>query len=341
MNTGTPAAPTAADLRPYLAEFLGDPRIVELPRWLWLPVLHLAILTTRPARSARLYARIWTGQGSPLWLRLQALAQALQADLSARAGQDIPVMVGMRYGQPAIAAGLRDLQARGVQRVLALPLFPQYSATTTAAMHDAVFAELKRWRRLPELRTVAHYATHPGYLAALAATIRAAWATHGRPERLLFSFHGIPQSYSRKGDPYFGECQTTAVQAAQALGLADSEWQMAFQSRFGPAEWLRPYTDEVLAEWGRAGHQSAHVVCPGFAVDCLETLDEIAHEGRKTYEAAGGRGFHYIPALNERADHVAVLGDIALTHLAGWLTQPETIRPGAALVAGRRRELGL
>ena len=337
MNTGTPAAPTAAALRPYLAEFLGDPRIVELPRWLWLPVLHLAVLTTRPARSARLYARMWTGQGSPLLLTMRALAEALQAELSARAGQDLPVVVGMRYGQPSIAAGLRDLRARGAQRILALPLFPQYSATTTAAMFDAVFAELRRWRWMPELRTVAHYSAHPGYIAALADTIRAAWDAHGRPERLLFSFHGIPQSYSRKGDPYYSECQTTARQVAQALALADSEWQLAFQSRFGPAEWLRPYTDEVLREWGWAGHQSVHVLCPGFAVDCLETLDEIAHEGRKTYEAAGGQGFHYIPALNERADHIAALSAIALTHLAGWLTPPETLKPGPALAAGAGR----
>lgn len=341
MNTGTPAAPTAAALRPYLAEFLGDPRVIELPRWLWLPVLHLGILTTRPARSARLYARVWTPQGSPLLLTMRAVAETLQAELSASAGQEIPVAIGMRYGQPSIATALRELRERGVRRLLALPLFPQYSATTTAAVLDAVFAELRRWRWMPELRTISHYHTHPRYLAALAATVREAWAAHGRPERLLFSFHGLPRSYFLKGDPYYCECQRTAREVAAALGLAAGEWQVTFQSRFGPVEWLRPYTDEVLAEGGRAGQQGTHVICPGFALDCLETLDEIAHEGRRIYEGAGGQGFHYIPALNTRADHLAALADLARAHLAGWLDQPAIPPPDPAWVAERRPSLGL
>lgn len=312
-NTGTPAAPTAAALRPYLAQFLGDRRIIELPRWLWLPILHGVLLNIRPARSARLYARLWTDEGSPLLLNTRRQAQGLSARL-----RSLPVAIGMRYGEPSIATGLRQLRDRGVRRVLVFPLFPQYSATTTGAVFDAVFDELKRWRSLPELRTVAHYHTHPLYLTALANTIREAWAAHGRPQRLLLSFHSLPQRYIQAGDPYADECRQTAEVLAQQLGLAQHEWSLAFQSRFGPVAWLQPYTDEVLQAWGRAKLERVHVVCPGFAADCLETLDEIGHEGRASYEQAGGRGFHYIPALNDRADHLDALAAIARTHLQGW-----------------------
>lgn len=318
-NVGTPAAPTPGALRRYLAEFLGDPRIVELPGWLWQPVLHGVLLNVRPARSARLYQRIWTPDGSPLLLTAQKQASGLQWLLRACTGHDVPVVAAMRYGQPSIAAGLRALREVGVGRVLVLPLFPQYCAATTATTFDAVFAELKTWRAQPELRTINQYFEHPGYLQALFNSVRRAWATHGRPERLLFSFHGIPERYARAGDPYPEQCRATADWVARRLGLAVDEWQVAFQSRLGPVRWIAPYTDEVLESWGSAGVAHAQVVCPGFAADCLETVDEIGREGRHTFQAAGGGAYEYIPALNDNRDHLAALAALAADHLRGWL----------------------
>ncbi len=317
-NIGSPEAPTPAALRRYLAQFLGDPRIVELPRWLWWPILHGVLLNTRPARSARLYRNVWGTEGAPLLAVARRQAAGLRSRLQARLGATIQVAVGMSYGEPSIAAGLRELRAAGARRVLIFPLFPQYSATTTAACLDAAFAELRRWRWVPEIRTVAHYPNHPGYVAALAQSLARAWDEHGRPHRLLFSFHGLPRSYAQKGDPYEAECRATARLVAARLGLADDAWAVSFQSRFGPAEWLKPYTDELLTEWGRAGLEGVHVICPGFAADCLETLDEIGREAKHTFEAAGGRGFHYIPALNAEPAHLDALAEIAAAHLSGW-----------------------
>jgi ferrochelatase len=331
-NIGSPAAPTPRALRRYLAEFLGDPRIVELPRWLWLPVLHGVLLNTRPARSARLYRNIWTGQGAPLLATVHQQAAGLQTLLQARTGLALPVMAGMRYGQPSIAAALRQLRAAGARRVLVLPLFPQYAGATTGTTLDAVFAELKSWRWLPELRTINHYYQHPRYLQALASSIRCAWQAHGQPERLLFSFHGLPERYVRAGDPYPEQCQATAEWVAGRLGLSAGEWQVAFQSRLGPVRWLTPYTDQVLAAWGRAGVAHAQVVCPGFSADCLETLDEIGREGQHVFQAAGGGQFHYIPALNDNRDHIGALAGLALEHLRGWLPAlsfPAVARPSA------------
>jgi ferrochelatase len=318
-NIGSPDAPTAKALRPYLAEFLGDPRIVELPRWLWLPILHGFILATRPRRSARLYQNIWTDSGSPLLAIAKQQAAGLRERLEARTGLPIQVAVGMRYGNPSIASGLRQLWDAGARRILVFPLFPQYSATTTAATFDAVFDALKKWRWMPELRTVSHYCDHPGYVAALANSVREHWGAHGKAERLLLSFHGIPKRYSLAGDPYAGECETTARLVAAQLGLKDGEWQHSFQSRFGPVEWLRPYTDELLAEWGKAGLRSVDAICPGFAADCLETIDEIGREARETFEEAGGGRLSYIPALNARPDHLDALAEVALRQLQGWL----------------------
>lgn len=328
-NIGSPDAPTFPALRRYLAQFLGDPRIVEAPRWLWLPVLHGILLNIRPARSARLYRNIWGPEGAPLLAITRRQVAGLQARLSDRLEAPVRVAAGMRYGEPSIAAGLRELRDAGARRILIFPLFPQYSASTTASCLDAVFAELRRWRWLPEIRTVNHYPDHPGYLAALAARLERAWAEHGRPQRLLFSFHGLPRSYARKGDPYEAECRLTAQLTAARLGLAEDDWALAFQSRFGPAEWLTPYTDELLVEWGRAGLDGVHVVCPGFAADCLETLDEIRREAGHTFETVGGRGFRYIPALNDEPAHLDALAEIAAAHLSGW-------RDEAAHEPGRR-----
>ena len=325
-NVGSPAAPTPAALRSYLAQFLGDERVIEYPRWLWQPLLHGVILNTRPRRSARLYQRVWTADGAPLVVTMRRQAAGLEAALTTN-GAPVKVAVGVRYGEPSIPAALRELDAAGARRVLVLPLFPHYSATTTATSLDAVFDELKTWRRVPELRTVNRYGDHPLYIAALAASIGEAWARDGRPDRLLLSFHGIPRDYADKGDPYPDECRATAAALAAALGLGDGEWAATFQSRFGPSQWLQPYTDETLAEWGREGLRRVDAVCPGFSADCLETTDEIGHEGAETFTEAGGGELRYIPALNDRPDHIAALADVARQHLIGWLEPAATRFP--------------
>ena len=318
-NVGSPAAPTPRALRGYLAQFLGDARVIEYPRWLWQPLLHGVILNTRPRRSARLYQRVWTPEGAPLAATLRRQAAALEATLTAD-GAAVKVVGGVRYGEPSIAAALRELDAAGARRLLVWPLFPQYSATTTATSLDAVFDELKTWRHMPELRTVNRYGDHPLYIAALVASIREAWSQGDRPERLLLSFHGIPRDYADKGDPYPDECRRTAELLAAALGLGEGEWAATFQSRFGPSAWLRPYTDETLAEWGRAGLARVDAVCPGFSADCLETTDEIGREGAETFREVGGGELRYIPALNDRPDHIAALAAVARAHLDGWLS---------------------
>lgn len=320
-NVGSPAAPTPAALRSYLAQFLGDERVIEYSRWLWQPLLHGVILNTRPRRSARLYQRVWTDEGAPLVSIMQRQAAGLEAALTTGSAP-VKVVIGVRYGEPSITAALRELDAAGAQRVLVLPLFPQYSATTTATSFDAVFDELKTWRRVPELRTVNRYGNHPLYVAALAASIREAWARDGRPDRLLLSFHGIPRDYADKGDPYPAECRQTAELLAAALGLCDGQWAATFQSRFGPSEWLQPYTDATLEEWGREGLRRVDAVCPGFSADCLETTDEIGQEGAETFTEAGGGELRYIPALNDRPDHIAALAEVARQHLNGWLCGP-------------------
>jgi ferrochelatase len=323
-NVGTPDAPTPRALRSYLAEFLGDERVIEYPRWLWQPLLHGVILNTRPRRSARLYQRVWTDDGAPLLAILRRQVAALQAALDEALPAPVVVAGGMRYGQPSIAAALRELDAAGARRILVLPLYPQYSATTTATSLDAVFDELKTWRAMPELRTVNRYGDHPLYIAALAASVHEAWADGGRPQRLLMSFHGIPQEYADKGDPYSDECRHTARLLAEALGLGEGEWLATFQSRFGPSEWLRPYTAETLAEWGREGLTRVDALCPGFAADCLETTDEIGHEGAETFREAGGGECRYILALNDRPDHIAALAAVVREQLRGWVEMPRT-----------------
>ncbi|MFZ1640904.1 MAG: ferrochelatase [Candidatus Contendobacter sp.] len=316
-NLGTPDAPTPAAVRRYLAEFLWDPRVVELPRSLWWLILHGVILRVRPARSARKYQLIWTPDGSPLLAISQRQAAAVAATLAERYPGPIRVAVGMRYGNPSIAAALAELRAAGVQRLLALPLYPQYSATTVASTFDAVAAELRRWRWLPELRFITHYHDDPGYLDALTASIRAARAEQSG-ERLLFSFHGLPRRNLLAGDPYHCQCHKTARLVAERLGLQPDQWAVAFQSRFGRAEWLQPYTSVLLADWAKAGIKSVDVACPGFAADCLETLEEIALENRQTFLDAGGEHYRYLPALNDDPAHIAVLAELIDRHTAGW-----------------------
>lgn len=319
VNLGTPEAPTRGSVRRYLKEFLADPRVVEVPRLVWWPILNLIILNTRPARSAHAYQKIWCEDGSPLrhYSRLQA--QALEAELALRLANPVPVVLAMRYGKPSIAVGLRALQAQGRQRILILPLYPQYSATTTASVFDAVADEFKTWRWVPEHRFIADYHDDAGYIAAMAAQIRAYWAEHGRSEQLVLSFHGIPQRYALQGDPYPDQCQVSARQLAQALGLEASQWQVTFQSRFGRAAWLEPYTDQTMARLPASGIKEVDVFCPGFAADCLETLEEIALQNRKIFLDAGGRRFTYIPALNDTPAHIEALGRLVTRQIQGWV----------------------
>lgn len=318
LNLGTPDAPTPAALRRYLAEFLWDPRVVEVPRPLWWLILHGIILRTRPKRSAHAYQQVWTEQGSPLLLTSQAQAEQLQQQLRARMNDTVVVELGMRYGNPSVKTALHRLKAQGVRKLVVLPLYPQYSAATTASSLDAVMTELMTWRWVPELRTINQYHDAPGYIAALAATIREQWQRSGEPEKLLFSFHGTPKRYHDSGDPYFCQCHKTARLVAESLGLATERWQVSFQSRFGREEWLKPYTDETVQQLAKDGVRHLDVVCPGFSADCLETIEEIAQENRQLFVAAGGTQFNYIEALNARDDHVAFLAELVVNHCQGW-----------------------
>ncbi len=316
VNLGTPDAPTAPALRRYLGEFLADPRVIETPRWLWWLILHGVILRIRPARSARAYARIWTEAGSPLRVGSEALVAAVRSELAqVRPGTE--VHLAMSYGQPNLSQVLEDLRTRGLRRLLVLPLYPQYSGSTTASVFDAVAAQLKQWRWQPELRLIGDYYREPGYVAALRDSVLEHWAQHGRA-RLLLSFHGIPKRYVESGDPYFCQAQATARMLREALGLSQDELFVSFQSRVGREEWLRPYTDELLQEWAKSGVKRVQVLCPGFAVDCLETLDEIAREADEHFRAAGGDRLEYIAALNHRPAHVAVLAQLIARQCSGW-----------------------
>lgn len=317
-NLGTPEAPTPGALRRYLREFLWDPRVVEMPRPLWWLILNGIILNVRPRRSARAYATVWTEQGSPLMEISRRQREALASALSARLPGPVNVALGMRYGRPSIAEGLERLRAAGARRILVLPLYPQYSASTTGSTFDALAEVLKRWRWVPELRFVNHYHDDPAYIAALAAHIRAHWEAQGRGERLVFSFHGVPRRYLLAGDPYHCQCHKTARLTAEALGLAQDQWLVTFQSRFGREEWLRPYTDETMQALPGKGVRSVDVVCPGFSADCLETLEEIAGQNREIFEQAGGERFAYIPALNDDPAHIEALAGLVLRHVAGW-----------------------
>lgn len=318
INLGTPEAPTPQAVRRYLAEFLSDPRVVELPRPLWWLILHGFVLRTRPRRSAEAYSKIWTDRGSPLLVIGRNQAAALQKALDQRFLGSIKVILAMRYGDPSIAAGLEQLRLANARRLLILPLYPQYSAATTGSAFDAVVEVLKIWRWWPELRTVLDYHDDEGYLQALVNQIKTSWTAHGQPQRLLFSFHGLPKDAVQAGDPYFHQCQRTAALVAERLGLDREGWQLAFQSRFGRKEWLSPYVEQVLLDWGKAGVASMNVVCPGFSADCLETLEEIEIRGRHTFIDAGGGRFDYIPALNDSPGHIDALVDLVMRHAQGW-----------------------
>ena len=317
-NLGTPDAPTTPAVRRYLAEFLADPRLIELPRWLWLPILHGIILNTRPRRSAHAYRKIWLREGSPLLVWSKAQHAALESQLAAVYADRVRVALAMRYGQPSIANALEGLRAAGVKRVLVLPLYPQYSGPATGSVFDAVTNVLQRWRWVPDLQFITSYHTEPAYIAALAASITEHWQQAGRGEKLFFSFHGLPHHYFMQGDPYFCQCHATARLVATALGLADTAWQVVFQSRFGRARWLEPYADLTLQMAAQSGLRNVDVVCPGFAADCLETLEEMALQNRELFLKAGGEALRYIPALNARPEHITALSGLLQRHLASW-----------------------
>lgn len=336
-NLGTPDAPTASALRTYLAEFLGDHRVVEIPKPIWWLILHGIILRVRPAKSAAKYASIWLPEGSPLKVWTERQAHALQTHLQAQ-GHHVTVRYAMRYGSQSIPSQMNELKAEGVTRVLVLPAYPQYSATTTASVFDAFYTWARKVRLIPELRFVNKYHDHPGYIAALAKTIRAHWAEHGQPEKLVMSFHGVPERTSQLGDPYHCECLKTARLLAQALGLEKHQFKATFQSRFGKAKWLEPYTEPSLIEMAKDGVKRVDVVCPGFTSDCLETLEEIAQEAKEAFLEHGGEVFHYIPCLNDDPDWIQALGDIAVKHMGGWELVPADAQ---ALQASRQAALAL
>jgi len=317
-NLGTPDAPTPSAVRRYLAEFLSDPRVIEVPRLIWWFILHGYILRTRPKHSAKIYKSIWTNEGSPLLSFSGKLAASIQKELGERVSGPVHVELAMRYGNPSLRSGLGKLLQANAQRLLILPLYPQYSATTTASTFDAVTGVLKTWRWMPELRMVNHYHDDQNYINALAVSIKAHWQQRGRGEKLLFSFHGIPKHYFEAGDPYHCECHKTARLVAETLGLNEDEWLVTFQSRFGPREWLQPYTDVALKELAGKGIKNVNVICPGFPADCLETLEEINIQYRALFLGSGGEEFDYIPALNDRRPHVQLLTNLLLKHCQGW-----------------------
>jgi protoporphyrin/coproporphyrin ferrochelatase len=327
INLGTPDAPTPPAVRTYLREFLTDPRVVEIPRAAWLPILYGFVLTRRPKASAERYAMVWTKEGSPLKVHTERQTTLLRGYLGERIKAPLIVEYAMRYGSPSIPDKLRALQAQNCTRVLLVPLYPQYAASTAATAFDVAFATWSDMRDQPAVRTIRSFHDDAGYIAALAQNIRDHWTASGRPDQLLMSFHGAPRFTLERGDPYHCECQKTGRLLAEALGLTPQQYQITFQSRFGRAEWLRPYTADVLETLGKQKTRRIDVVCPGFVADCLETLEEIAIEGKMIYTKAGGGEYHYIPCLNERPDWMHALTDLVLKNLLGWTlaSKPEEL----------------
>jgi protoporphyrin/coproporphyrin ferrochelatase len=321
VNLGTPDAPTASAVRRYLREFLSDPRVVELPRVAWLPILHGIILNTRPTKSAAKYRKIWSADGSPLRVFTARQAQLLRGYLGQQVKSPFAVEYAMRYGQPSIDAILGKLKAAGCTRILVVPLYPQYAASTTASALDRVFSVLARTRNQPAIRAVRSFHEDPGYIGALAESVREYWRANGRPDHLLMSFHGLPAYTLARGDPYHCECHATARHLAQALGLGAKTWSLAFQSRFGRAQWLKPYTVAALEGYARSGVRRVDVICPGFVSDCLETLEELGIEGRERFLKAGGKEYHLIPCLNDRPAWIHALAAIVRGNLQGWVAE--------------------
>jgi ferrochelatase len=318
VNLGTPDAPTTSAVRRFLRQFLSDPRVVEYPRLLWWLILNLVILVIRPPRSAAAYRKVWTDQGSPLLFHSRAIVKKLRDRLTAISYTPIVVELGMTYGEPSISNAIDKLLEKGARRIVVLPLYPQYSGTTTASVFDVVARKLGRLRWIPETRFINNYHDVPGYINALAASVRESWEVNGRGQKLLMSFHGVPESTLLNGDPYHCQCQKTARLLADELGLGEGDWTISFQSRVGREKWLAPYTDQTIKELGREGLSRVDVICPGFSADFLETQEEIAMQNAGFFSAAGGGSLHYIPSLNARDDHVRFLAELIQQHTAGW-----------------------
>lgn len=319
-NLGTPNAATPSAVRSYLAQFLADRRVVEIPRLLWFFILHGIILRTRPAKSAAKYASVWTAEGSPLRVWTEKQSKLLHGYLGER-GHKVTVRYAMRYGDPSIPSVLSELKKGGAKRVLILPLYPQYSGPTTASVCDAVYEWARSTRNLPEFRFINHYHDDTGYIDALTKRIRDYWQTHGRPDKLVLSFHGVPERTLMLGDPYHCECRKTARLLGESLGLKKDQIVVTFQSRFGKAKWLQPYTEPTLIALAKQGLHRVDVACPGFTSDCLETLEEIGMEARDAFLGSGGKEFHYIPCLNDQHEWIVALSNLAIRHLQGWDTQ--------------------
>lgn len=326
-NLGTPDAPTPSAVRQYLSEFLQDPRVVEIPRLVWWPILQGIVLRTRPAQSAKRYASIWQPEGSPLTLWTDKQAKLLAGYLGER-GHQVTVRFAMRYRQPSIASVLDELKASGARRVLVLPMYPQYCAATTASVADAVYAWGKQERVLPELRFINRFHDDPRYIDALVKRLMDHWMTHGRGERLVMSFHGMPKRTQKLGDPYFDECMETARLVAARADVKPEQLVVTFQSRLGRAEWLKPYTEPTLVQLARQGVKSVDVMCPGFVADNLETLEEIAQEAREAFLQSGGTEFRYVPCLNDQHEWMSALATLAIRHLQGW----DTHKPAAVSI---------
>jgi ferrochelatase len=322
-NLGTPKAPTAAAVKKYLAEFLSDNRVVELSKLLWLPILHGIILNTRPRKSAKAYKSIWTDNGSPLLVFSKGILHKLQKQLEAPDDNNLIFSLGMRYGEPSIQTAMNDLQKQNVRKILILPLYPQYASATTASVYDAVFDYFKTQRWIPELRFASDYHDNPLYISAIAKSIRRAWKSGNKGQHLLFSFHGIPKDTFLAGDPYHCQCHATARMVAEELGLVDLEWTLTFQSRFGPKRWLEPYTDKTLEKLGATGIKTIDIVCPGFSVDCLETLEEISILNQNLFRSYGGEKINYISALNDSSEQIDLISNILERHLSGWDKPPD------------------
>jgi len=319
INLGTPQAPTAKALRPYLKQFLSDSRVIEIPKAVWWFILNGIILNVRPRKSAAKYASIWTAEGSPLLVNTRKQASLLKGLLGERGHRHLVVDYAMRYGQPSVQDTLLRMREAGVEQLVVVPLYPQYAGSSSATALDDVFRTLMRMRNMPALRTVRHFHDQPAYIQALAQSVREHWRQHGRGEKLVMSFHGVPRFTLEKGDPYHCECLKTGRLLAEALGLAKEEYVVCFQSRFGKAEWIKPYTTEVLGKLAKDGVKTVDVMCPGFVSDCLETLEEIAMEGKEDFLTQGGQAYRYIPCLNDHPDWIKALADLVENQLGGWI----------------------
>lgn len=313
VNLGTPDAPTSAAVKRYLKQFLSDKRVVDTPRALWWPLLNLGILPIRSPRVAKLYASVWMEEGSPLMV----WSQRQRAALAEMLGPQVPVALGMTYGNPSLKSALDSLMAQGVTRLIVLPLYPQFSCSTVAAVWDGITRAFAHYRSLPDVHFIRDYATHPAYIAALKASVERAFATHGKPDLLVMSYHGIPQRFADQGDDYPQRCRETSEALMAALGLNENEAMMTFQSRFGREPWLQPYTDETMKGLPAKGVKNVQIMSPGFSADCLETLEEISEQNREFFQHAGGVRFDYIPALNADPEHIQMMAEL----VKPWLPQ--------------------